>query len=167
MLVSVYLGSFSEREVILIENIHREKKMKILLRAKKKNYSSRLLTNRSQCLGFLCEIEVKIRGVLKIKSLFFFFLNFIVARYVFQTIYLRFKVRMLSHIVEVESIVFCCLVLYLMQTRCFSTLVQFKIICVRNWAGLTQRINHGPWIVHMGYLISKFKFKLTDIDISC
>ena len=31
---------------------------------------------------------------------------------------------------------------------------------------LTQLINHGPWIVHMGYLISKFKFKLTDIGRS-
>ena len=31
---------------------------------------------------------------------------------------------------------------------------------------LTQPINHGPWIVYMGYLISKFKFKLTDIDMS-
>ena len=31
---------------------------------------------------------------------------------------------------------------------------------------LTQPINHGLWIVHMGYLISKFKFKLTDIGMS-
>ena len=31
---------------------------------------------------------------------------------------------------------------------------------------LTQPINHGPWIVHMGYLISKFKFKLTNIGMS-
>ena len=122
MLVSFYVGSFLEREVILIENIHREKKMNNLLRAKKKNYSSRFLTIIAHCLGFLCGIEVKIRGVLKIKSLFFFS-NFIVARYVFQTIYLRFKVRMLSHIVEVDSIVFRCLLLYLMQTRCFPTLV--------------------------------------------
>ena len=30
---------------------------------------------------------------------------------------------------------------------------------------LIQPINHGPWIVHRGYLISKFKFKLTNIDI--
>ena len=31
---------------------------------------------------------------------------------------------------------------------------------------LTQPINPGPWIVHMGYLTSKFKFKLTDIGMS-
>ena len=31
---------------------------------------------------------------------------------------------------------------------------------------LTSPINHGPWIVHMGYLIRKFKFKLTDISMS-
>ena len=31
---------------------------------------------------------------------------------------------------------------------------------------LIQPINHGPWIVHMAYLISKFKFKLTDIGMS-
>ena len=30
---------------------------------------------------------------------------------------------------------------------------------------LTQPINHGPWIVHMGYLVSKFKFKLIDIGM--
>ena len=31
---------------------------------------------------------------------------------------------------------------------------------------LIQPINHGPWIVHMAYLISKFKFKLIDIGMS-
>ena len=33
--------------------------------------------------------------------------------------------------------------------------------------GLTQPITHGPWIVHMDYLISEFKFELTDFDMSC
>ena len=33
--------------------------------------------------------------------------------------------------------------------------------------GLTQPITHGPWIVHMGYLISEFKFKLTNLAMSC
>ena len=31
---------------------------------------------------------------------------------------------------------------------------------------LTQSINHGLWIIYMGYLISKFKFKLIDIGMS-
>ena len=33
--------------------------------------------------------------------------------------------------------------------------------------GLTQPITHGPWIVHMDYLISEFKFELTDFDMGC
>ena len=33
--------------------------------------------------------------------------------------------------------------------------------------GLTQPITHGPRIIHMDYLISEFKFKLIDLDMSC
>ena len=50
----------------------------------------------------------------------------------------------------------CFIILYMLKC---SILLEIGLV-------LTQPINHGPWIVHMGYLISKFKFKLTDIGMS-
>ena len=42
---------------------------------------------------------------------------------------------------------------------------------VDEWQMLEIRLGfdltHNPWIVHMGYLISEFKFNLIDLDMSC
>lgn len=55
------------------------------------------------------------------------------------------------------------LVLFLIA---YFEVVLISLVWLEIGLALTEPINHGSWIVRMSYLISKFKFKLTDISMS-